>query len=311
MQIVSALKMKSILRAGSHLLMVLFVIQNMNAQELNLNVKVAVQTSFTVDPSTFRDLEKDIRNFMNTTKWSDDEYQPNERINGTMQITITSEPTPNVFQAELILQTGRPVFNSTYESPMINIIDKNVTFNFTGIQPLLKTTNTYYDNLSAILSYYAYMIIGFDEDSFSLNGGAVNFSRAQEIINSLPGNMVRDEGWRNDQGSRRNRYWLIENLLDGRMRQFRQAYYDYHRIALDNMFDDPERSRAVMLSALTAMGQSNVEYPNTMLIQTFGDSKKDEIIEIFKMGDRGQKTKVTNIMVGMDAAKKDRYNVLN
>ena len=288
-----------------------YTVFSLTAQELNLNVKVAVQTSFTVDPATFRDLEKDVRSFMNTTKWTDDEYQPNEKITGTMQITITSEPTPNVFQAELILQTGRPVYNSTYESPMVNLIDKNVTFTFTGIQPLLKTTNTFYDNLSAVLSYYAYVIIGFDEDSFSLNGGDLHFSKAQEIINSLPGNMVRDEGWRNDQGSRRNRYWLIENLLEGRMRQFRQAYYDYHRIGLDNMFDDADRSRAVILSALTAMGQSNVEYPNTMLIQSFGDSKKDEIIEIFKMGDKGQKTKVVNIMVGMDAAKKDRYNVLN
>jgi hypothetical protein len=282
-----------------------------HGQELNLSVKVMVQTSFTVDPALFKDLEKDIRNFMNTTKWTDEEYQPHEKISGTMQITITSEPSPNVFQAELILQTSRPVYNSNYESPVLNIIDKNVMFNFTGIQPLLKTTNTFYDNISAILSYYAYVIIGFDDDSFSLYGGNLQFSRAQEIINSLPGNMVRDEGWRNDLGSRRNRFWLIENLLDGRMRQFRQAFYDYHRMALDNMYNDPDRSRAVMLSALTAIGQANVEYPNTMLVQVFGDTKKDEIIEIFKMGDKGQKTKVTNIMVGMDAAKKDRYSVLN
>lgn len=282
-----------------------------HGQELNLSVKVMVQTSFTVDPALFKDLEKDIRNFMNTTKWTDEEYQLHEKISGTMQITITSEPSPNVFQAELILQTSRPVYNSNYESPVLNIIDKNVMFNFTGIQPLLKTTNTFYDNISAILSYYAYVIIGFDDDSFSLYGGNLQFSKAQEIINSLPGNMVRDEGWRNDLGSRRNRFWLIENLLDGRMRQFRQAFYDYHRMALDNMYNDPDRSRAVMLSALTAIGQANVEYPNTMLVQVFGDTKKDEIIEIFKMGDKGQKTKVTNIMVGMDAAKKDRYSVLN
>ncbi|MBK9254666.1 MAG: DUF4835 family protein [Saprospiraceae bacterium] len=292
-------------------LMVSLVNIKVAAQELNMSVKVVVQTSFTVDPSLFKELESNIREFMNTTRWTEEEYAPHEKINGTIQITIAAEPTPNVYQAEMILQTGRPVFHSTYESPMINIIDKNITFNFTGIQPLLKTSNVFYDNLSAILSYYAYVIIGFDDDSFSLNGGDAQFNKAQELINSLPSNTVRDEGWKNDQISRRNRFWLVENLLNPRMRQFRQAFYDYHRLSLDKMYEEPDRSRAVMMSAVTAIGQANVEYPNTMLLQMFSDSKKDEIVEIFKVGDKGQKTKVSSIMVGIDPNKREKYSLLN
>lgn len=282
-----------------------------NAQELDFKVTLLVQTSTSADPTLFKDLENNMREFINSTKWTEDEFQNMEKIRGNIQLTVTSEPQPNVFTAEIILQTERPVFNSSYSSPILNLIDKNVTFNFTGLQPLLKTTNTFYDNLSSILSYYAYLAIGTDYDSFSLNGGEMMYNRAQEIITSLPSNMVRDEGWKNDSGSKRNRYWMIENILNPRMRQYRQAFYEYHRLCLDKMYDDPDKSRAVLLSTLTSIGQANIEYPNSVLLQRFGDAKKDEIVEIFKIGDKGQKTKVSAIMVGIDASKKEKYSVLN
>ena len=284
------------------------------AQELNIKVSIVTQgsiNSLTNDASLFKDLEKNITEFINTTKWTDDEYETHEKIRGSLQLTITEEVQSNVFKAELVVQTERPVYNSTYSSPLINLIDKNVSFTFNGLQPLLKTTNTFYDNLSSILSFYVYYIMGMDYDSFSLNGGEPHFLKAQEIITSLPSNYVRDDGWKNDGGGRRNRYWLIENILNPRMRQFRQAFYEYHRLSLDKMYDEPDKSRAVMLSALTSIGQANLEYPNTYLIQMFGDAKKDEVVEIFKLGDKGQKIKVKGIMVGMDASKTEKYSVLN
>lgn len=288
-----------------------FSLSLLSAQELDFKVSLVVQTSTTADPVLFKDLENNMREFLNATKWTEDEFQNLEKIRGSLQLTITSEPQPNVFTAELILQTERPVFNSSYSSPILNLIDKNVSFSFSGLQPLLKTTNTFYDNLSSILSYYAYLTIGSDYDSFSLNGGELMFNKAQEIITSLPSNMVRDDGWKNDSGSKRNRYWMVENILNPRMRQFRQAFYEYHRLCLDKMFDDPDKSRAVLLSTLTSIGQANIEYPNSVLLQRFGDAKKDEIVEIFKIGDKGQKTKVSAIMVGIDASKKEKYSVLN
>ena len=284
---------------------------NLKSQELDFKVSLLVQTSTTADPTLFKDLENNIREFINSTKWTEDEFQNLEKIRGSIQLTLTSEPQPNVFTGELILQTERPVYNSSYSSPILNLIDKNITFSFNGLQPLLKTTNTFYDNLSSILSYYAYLSIGSDYDSYSLNGGEKMYYKAQEIITSLPSNMVRDDGWKNDSGSKRNRYWMIENILNPRMRQFRQAFYEYHRLSLDKMYDDPDKSRAVLLSTLTSIGQANIEYPNSLLLQRFGDAKKDEIVEIFKIGDKGQKSKVSTIMVGIDASKKEKYSVLN
>ncbi len=284
------------------------------AQELNFKATVVTQSSInslTNDPAFFADLEKNIFEFLNTTRWTEDEFQSGERIRGSVQITITEELQANVFRAEVVWQSERPVFSSTYSSPLISLIDKNVSFTYNGLNPLLKTTNTFYDNLSAILSFYAYYTLGMDYDSFSLNGGEQHFLLAQGIITSLPSNFVRDDGWKNDGSSRRNRFWLVENVLNPRMRQYRQALYEYHRMSLDKMFEDADKSRAVMLSALTSMGQCNIEYPDTYLLQMFGDTKKDEIIEIFKLGDKGQKSKVKAIMVGMDKAKGDKYAVLN
>jgi len=284
------------------------------SQELNFRVTVVVQSSINSlnsDASVFKDLEKNLTEFINNTKWGDDEFLQNEKIKGSLQITITSEVQPTLFKGEFVLQTERPIYNSSYYTPMISLIDKNITFSYDGLQPLQKTTNTFYDNLSAIVSFYAYYSLGFDYDSFKMNAGEPFFQRAQEIITSLPSNYVRDEGWKNDGAGRRNRFWLVENILNPRMRQFRQAFYEYHRLSLDKMHSETERSRAILLSSLTSMGQSSIDYPNTYLLQMFGDAKKDEIVEIFKVADRGQKSKVKDIMIGIDPSRSDKYNSLN
>ncbi len=287
---------------------------SVSGQDLNFNVTVLTQSSIkspTNDAAFFKDMEKRLSDFINTTRWSDDEFQNHEKIRGSVQLTITEEVNPTLFKAEIVWQTERPVYNSIYSSPIMNLIDKSVVFSFTDLQPLLKTSNTFYDNLSSIISFYAYYTLGMDYDSFSLNGGEPHFLKAQEVITSLPSNFVRDDGWKNDTGSKRNRYWLIENILNPRMRQFRQAFYEYHRLCLDKMYDDPDKSRAVMLSAITSIGQADIDYPNTHLIQMFGNAKKDELVEIFKLGDKGQKTKVKAIMVGMDFTKTEKYDALN
>lgn len=281
------------------------------SQELNFRVSVQTLSSINsvnLDPSYFKGMEKKMSELLNTTKWTNDEYLEHEKIRGSFVMTITELSQGSAIKAEIILQTERPVFNSTYSSPMINLIDKNVSFIYNELLPLNKTANTFYDNLSAILSYYAYVSLGMDYDSFSVNGGEPFLLKAQEIVTSLPSNVVNDEGWRNDGGGRRNRYWLLENLLSPRMRQFRQAFYEYHRLSLDNMYSEQDKSRFVMLSALTSMGQANLEYSGTYLVQVFGDAKKDEIIEIFKNGDPGQKSKIKTIMTGLDPTKASKYN---
>lgn len=290
---------------------VLLTITLGKSQELNFRVSVqtlASINSVNLDPSYFKGMEKKMSELINNTKWTNDDYLESEKIRGSLVMTITELSQGSAFKAEIILQTERPTFNSTYISPIINLLDKNVSFTYNELLPLNKTSNTFYDNLSSILSYYAYISLGMDYDSFSVNGGDQFFHKAQEIVTSLPSNIIGDEGWRNDGGGRRNRYWLMENLLSPRMRQFRQAFYEYHRLSLDNMYSEQDKSRFVMLSALTSMGQANLEYSGTYLIQIFGDAKKDEIIEIFKMGDPGQKSKIKTIMTGLDPTKSSKYN---
>ena len=285
------------------------------AQELNF--RVSVQTlgstnSVNIDPSFFKGMEQKISDLLNTTKWTNDDFKDTEKIIGNFQLTLTEIGQNNTaFKAELVFQTERPVFNASYSTPLITLIDKTVNFTYNDLLPLNKTNSTFYDNLSSIVSFYAYIALGMDYDSFSINGGEVYFQKAYEIFTSLPGTWATDDGWKNDGGGRRNRYWLIENILNPRMRQFRHAFYEYHRLSLDKMYADPDKSRAVMLSALTAIGQSDIEYKGNYLIQIFGDAKKDEIIEIFKQADNGQKSKVKTIMVGMDFTKTAKYDVLD
>lgn len=282
------------------------------AQELNFKVSVVTQgslNSLTNDQVFFKNLEKVMTELMNNTQWGEDVFKDHEKIKGNLQLTITEEIQGVGFKGEIALQTERPVFNSTYISPILSIIDKDVVFTYSDLQPLLKTTNTFYDNLSSILSYYAYLTLGMDYESFKINGGEQFFLKAQEVISSLsPVYALSDSGWGNKSLGKRNRFWLLENILSPRMRQFRQAFYEYHRLALDKMYEDGDKSRAVLLSNLTSMGQSNLEYPETFLLTMFGDVKKNEILEIYKIGDKGQKDKVKAIMSGIDPTKKSFYD---
>lgn len=281
------------------------------SQEFDINVKVITQSTFSVPASFFTDLETQLNEFVNTTNWTNDVYQKHERIKGSLQLIIMSENSGSFFAGELIFQTQRPVFNSSYDSPIINLLDRNIAFKYTGVEPILKTTSVYYDNLSSIISYYMYIALALDYDSFSLYGGSSYLELAKEVTGSLPSAVAFDEGWRVDSATKKNRYFILENLLNPNFRPFRQAFYEYHRLAMDNMSTDPARSRAMILSVLGNIGQADADSPNSMIIQVFGDTKRFEIIDVFKVADKGQRTKVTDIMVGMDKAKRNDYKVLD
>ncbi len=296
------------------LTIIMAVSMDIQAQELNFNVtvdKVPALNLVKADPQFMPNLAKRIEEFFNTTQWSDDRFKDHERIKGNVLLVITEETADRVYKAELSIQTERPVFHATYVTPLINIKDNNIIFPFNEMSVLQKTTNTFYDNLSSILSFYAFMAIGLDYDSFKVNSGDVLYKQANDVVQSLPTGFQGDEGWKIDHSSKRNRYWFVENVLNPQFRQFRQAFYEYHRQGLDRMYTEPDKSRAVVLSALTSIGQGNVEYPNGYLVQVFSDAKKDEIIEIFKVADKGQKEKVKAIMGGIDLGRRRDYEVLN
>ncbi len=277
------------------------------AQELNINVDVSAPRLNLVDPKVFETMETEISNFINKTKWTDDEFEDHEKIEGNINITITGELSATSFAADIYVQCIRPVYNANYKTQLVNFVDK-VVFNYQEYQPIENSYNRYYDPLSSLLSFYVYLIIGSDYDSFSLLGGDPHFETAQNIVNSIPsGSQQLDAEWKS-QGGRLNKFWIMENIRNARIRPLRQAMYDFHINGLDKMSEDAARARAVMVSALTTARDVNRSYPNSAYVQLFVNAKRDEIIEIFKGAGRGEQTKVYDIMVKIDPSQASRYN---
>jgi len=280
------------------------------AQELNANVRVNVQKLQTVDPRVFETLEQTMTEFLNNQKWTNDYFESSERIECNFLLTIQEERGPSSFKADLAVQASRPVYGSNYETSLLNHIDRDVTFTYEQFEPLQFSINGFNDNLSAVLSFYAYIIIGLDYDTFELYGGEPYLQTAQEILNNIPqGAATANPGWRSLDGDR-NRFWIIENLLSPRVRPYRQAMYQYHRQALDVMSEDVDAGRAIMINALEEIQKVNQAYPNSMIVQMFTNAKSAETIEIFKKGTRLEQSKYIQIMSNIDATNSSKYRAI-
>ncbi len=277
------------------------------AQELAVKVTMNTPKLQTTDPQVFQTLRTAVEEFMNNQKWTNDVFEQEERIKLDIVITISKELAANTFEAEVSLQSTRPVFNSLYETPMFKHQDKDVVFTYEQYQPIEFSQTTYLNNLTSILGFYAYVALGMDYDSFSPFGGEPYFQAAQDIVNRIPPNVASSvPGWRSTDGTR-NRYWLIENILSPRVRPFRQAIYDYHRHGLDIMNEDPSGGRAVMTQALESLDGVNRSYPNCMILQVFSNTKSDEIVEIYKGANSQEKNTVTRTMERVDPARASTY----
>ena len=280
------------------------------AQELEVNVSVNTPALQMADPKVFQDLKVAIQAFMNNQKWTNDTYEQEERIQVSLALTVKQEFSANSFGGELAIQAVRPVYGSSYGTPLISHLDGDVTFTYDQFQPLEFSENNFNDNLSSILSFYAYIIVGLDNDSFSPFGGDNAFQSAQDVLNAIPQSVTAsNKGWRSLDGNR-NRYWIIENILSPRVRDFRQAYYDYHRQALDIMHEDVNGGRVLMLKAIEDVGQVNQAYPNSMIVQMFTNAKSNEIVEIFKQGTPTEKSRIVQSMSRIDAANASKYRAI-
>lgn len=279
-------------------------------QELNIDVQVNAPRLVNADPKIFVTLEKQITEFLNNTKWTDDEFENYEQIEGSLNVTITADQNATSFTADFFFQSIRPIYNSNYKSPLLNLVDSGVAFTYNEAQPIENNTNIYVDQLSSILTYYAYMMIAFDYDSFSPLGGDPYFDLAQDVVNSIPSdNRTASTGWQTN-GNRFNKFWRVENMLNPKVRPMRQALHEYYIGAMDQMTVDMDKSKAIMVSALTTIKGVNEAYPNSVAMQMFVDSKREEILEIFKGSGKGQQKKVYDIMIKLDPAQASEYNPL-
>ncbi len=282
---------------------------DVQAQELEFDVTVNTPKLQTVDPRVFQDMESQLQSFLNNRKWTEDAFNQEERIKCNIQLTITEELGPTSFAADLAIQSARPVFNSSLETALLTHVDKGVTFRYEQFQPLEFSENNFNDNLTSILGFYVYLILGLDYDSFSPLGGEEYLQRAQNIINIIPSNVADgNPGWRpNDGNGNRNRYWILENLLSPRVKDLRYALYDYHLRGLDLMPKNQDLGRANILKAMQSIEKVGRAYPNSMIIQMFFNAKNNELVDIFNQGTRAEKTEIIRICSKLDPANAIKY----
>ena len=277
------------------------------AQELNCTVTIdasQLNTAQIAEKQIFVDMKNAITQFMNTRRWTNDQFNPTERINCNIVLTLLQSPGIGIFQGTAQIQSSRPVYNTGYESVMISFIDRELQFNYVQSQPMEFNENTFNSNLTSMLGFYAYVILGLDYDSFSKLGGSGLLQRAFTIATTAQDSGER--GWKPFEDTR-NRYSLIENLLSQQMIPFREGLYTYHRLVLDDFNKDQDKSRTQLIDVLTQIKQVNQLKPATVLINTFFDTKADELISIFSEASPLDKKKAYNLLVEMDPTKADKY----
>jgi len=274
------------------------------SQELNCKININADQVQSSDRRVFEDMEKAFTSFMNDTKWTDDVFETEERIKCNININLQNPSSIGNFQATVQIQSARPVYNSNYESILLNFADRDWQFEYIESQPLNFNENIYTSNLTSLLAFYAYVIIGMDYDSFGELAGEEHLRTALNIaINAQSSNRP---GW-NTLGSTRNRYWLIENLTNSRMENIRSGIYDYHRLALDTFGDTPDESREIIVESLEKIRTVRRSYPNSILVIAFLDAKSDELINIFSDGNIQVRRKAYDILAAIDPSQASDY----
>lgn len=277
--------------------------------ELNATVRINTPQLQQTDRRVFDQLEASLRDFLNNTKWTNDVFELDERIKCNFIITIAKESDNNVFEGELAVQSTRPVYGSGYETPMISYLDKDLVFVYEQNQPIEFIRDAADNqNLPAMLAFYVYIILGMDYDSFAPFGGDQHYATAERIVTNVQNSGNSASGWRPaDGGKNRNRYWIIENLLNPRVKPMRAAMHNYYRNGLDLFSSNPEQGREAILQALEEVDKVYVAYLNCMIVQMFSYAKRDELVELWKLGTKQQKERVIQIMTRIDPANSQRY----
>jgi hypothetical protein len=286
--------------------------QYCTAQELRARVNViSNRVGTNVDKKTFQTLQTALNNFINNRKWTSDNFGPAEKIDCSFLLNLEQGQDANVYKASLTIQSARPVFNSSYASPIINFQDDDITFKYVEFQQLefndnrVSGSDPLVSNLTAVVAYYINLILGLDYDSFSKRGGDPYFQRAQNIVNNAPEG--RDiSGWKSFDGTR-NRYWLMENLLNSRYTLMHDAYYNYYRLGLDNMYENEVKGRAEILSVLNLLNTFNSDNPNTMILQFFFQGKSDELLKLFAKAPPPDKSRAAEFLQKLDISNASKY----
>ena len=261
--------------------LVFFVfIHKIISQELNAQVIVNSNLVNQTNQQIFQTLEKSLNEFLNNQSWTNKEFLSNEKITCSFIFTLSSYKNDK-FEGTLQVQSQRPVFDSNYDSPVLNFLDKDIEFKYQEFQPLFFNKSSFESNLVSIVSYYSFLIIGLDMDTFKLNGGSFSFDNAQTIVN-----LARQSGFKgwNPNESDRNRFWLIESILSNSFNDYRESLYIYHKKGLDFMTNNNFEAKISILESINNLEKVYNVRPDSYLLQIFFDAKSDEIVNIFSGG---------------------------
>lgn len=292
------------------------ILQQGKAQELQARLSIITsKVSTTVDRKIFQTLQTGLTNFLNNRKWSNDVFQPAEKIQCSFLLTIEEAQAGNIYKGKLTIQAARPIYNTTYDSPILNFIDDDVTFKYVEFQPIefnenrIQGNDPLVANLTAVLAYYANIIVGLDYASFNLRGGDPFFQKAWNIVNNAPESGNQIDGWKSFE-SLRNRYWLAENLNNSRFAMLHDAVYSYYRSGMDIFYENEEAGRSGILNALNFLSNLSRDNPNSMILQVFFQGKSNELVKVFSKAGPDVKTRAREVLTKLDLTNANAYKEL-
>lgn len=285
------------------LILSLFAIK-VESQELYCNVEVSSQQVQGSDRRIYETMKNAIYEFMNNQNWTNYNYKYNEKLECSILINVTDRPSTDYFRCDMTLALRRPVFNSTYNTVLFNFIDKDVEIEYIENQPLDFNVGSFTSNLTSILAYYAYIMIGLDFDSFIMKGGDPYYEAALNIVNSAQSSNYA--GWKSAEGTR-NRFWLVENLTNPSYDGIRSFYYEYHMKGLDIMYETPEKGREAILGTLEYLQKIKQSRPGLLILQIIADSKRDELVNVFSEGTSSEKMNAVKFLNEIDPSNAMTY----
>ncbi len=302
-------------RTGLLLFIIIVGTQLVPAQEIQARFTVLTgQISTEVDKKIFQTLQTAVANFVNNRKWTTDDFQPNEKIQCNFLLNVEKDLGNSLYQGTLTVQAARPIYSTSYDSPIINVIDKDVVFRYQEFQPIEFNENRVQGNdpsaanLPAILAYYVNIILGFDYGSFALRGGDTYFKKAWNIVSNAP-ESSNITGWRAFEDIR-NRYWLAENMTNNRFALMHDALYTYYRLGLDRFYENEAEAREGVANCLNFLNTVNTENPNSMVMQFFFQGKSNELVKIFSKADSDTKKRIRDILSKLDITNTTAYKEL-
>lgn len=291
------------------LTLVCLLFPNLQAQELNCNVSVNSDKIEGSSKEVFNTLQQSVAEFINTNKWTNLTFSPIEKIDCNLLIVVMAV-AENEFTCEATIQASRPVFNTTYTTPILNIRDKSFNFTYQAFDQLLYQQSTFQSNLTAMLAYYIYLILGVDADSYQRLGGTPYFQACENIVSSAQtaSGLTEGEakGWEFSRYNR-SRYTMVTELMDEAFKPYRNFFYEYHRMGLDEMQTNVANSRARIATGLEVLSELNKTRPSNSTIGTFLDTKTDELVNIFADGTSSEKTAVYELLMKIDPTRSSTY----